>query len=151
MKNRIYIYLIFSLCLLAFAFASGCGKYIEQVAPPVILERFPASGAGPVSTAEALSIKFSKSMDTGQTSPAELLNKVKIGFDMTATATFYPTLTPEAAWSESDTKLTITNIFFIPVPGNVVHIISSKESFQDTNGNFLTEGIDLWNYTVEAD
>jgi hypothetical protein len=150
MKNKIFISLIFSLCILAFAFASGCGKYIAQISPPVILTRSPVLGAGGVASTEALWLKFSKSMDTGGTSVTEILSKVKIGIDMTATATFDPSLTPEATWSESDTKLTITNVIFVPVPGNVVHIISSKESFQDTNGNFLGEGIDLWNYTLEA-
>ncbi len=150
MTKKLYIFLTFALCLFSFAAISGCGKYITQYSAPVIIERYPVSGAGGIGSYETLWVKFSKSMDTNGSSIAELLSKIKFAADMTATATFYPDPTPEAVWSESDSKLTITNIFFIANPGNSIHVQSSKEAFQDVNGQYLTENANLWNYTLSG-
>jgi hypothetical protein len=53
-------------------------------------------------------------------------------------------------WSENDTKLSFLNIFFVAAPGNRIHIQSSKEAFQDVNGQYLTENADLWNFTLSG-
>jgi hypothetical protein len=42
----------------------------------------------------------------------------------------------------------MTNFFFIANPGNKVHFQTSKEAFQDINGQFVTENADLLNYTL---
>ncbi len=150
MTKKIYILLTFTLCLFAFIMISGCGKYITQYSAPVIISRYPVAGAGGIGTTETLWIKFSKSMDTNGSSVSDLLSKIKVAADMTATVTFYPDLTPEAVWSESDSRLTVTNLFFVAFPGNRMHIQSSKEAFQDVNGQYLTENADLWDFTLSG-
>jgi hypothetical protein len=149
MNKKIYFFLTFALCLLTFSFISGCGKYMAQYSPPVIIERYPVAGAGGVGTFETIWVKFSKSMDTsGLTSIESVGSKIKFASDMTATVTFYPYATAEVIWSDDDTKLTFANIFFIANPGNRIHIQTSKEAFQDVNGQYLTENADLWNFTL---
>lgn len=150
MTKKIYTFLAFALCLFTFSFILGCGKYITQYSAPVIIERFPVSGIGGIGSSETLWIKFSKSMDTNSSSISDFINKIKIAPDMTATVTFYPFPSPEATWSEDDSKLTITNVFFVSNPGNRIHIQSSREAFQDVNGLFLTENADLWNFTLSG-
>jgi hypothetical protein len=150
MTKKIYLFLTFALCLLAFAVISGCGKYAAQYSAPVIIERYPVAGAGGIGSAETLWLKFSKSMDTNGSSIAEMINKIKFAADMTAVMTFEPGVTPEVAWSEDNTKLTLTKIFFIADPGNRIHIQSSREAFEDENGQFLTENADLWNFTLSG-
>jgi hypothetical protein len=150
MTKKIYIFLTFALCLFTFFMISGCGKYITQYSAPVIIERYPVAGTGGIGSSETLWIKFSKSMDTNSSSIADFINKIKIAPDMTATVTFYPFPSPEATWSEDDSKLTITNVFFVANPGNRIHIQSSKEAFQDVNGQYLTENADLWNFTLSG-
>ena len=46
--------------------------------------------------------------------------------------------------------LTLTNIFFVADPGNRIHIQSSKEAFEDVNGQYITENADLWNFTLSG-
>ena len=151
MNKNIFLFLTFTLLVLSFAVISGCGKYMAQYSAPVILERSPAEGAGDIGTTETLWIKFSKSMDTSGTASIEnMITKIKYATDMTATVTFYPDITPEVTWSDNDTKLTITNVFFVADPGNTIHIQSSKEGFQDINGQYLTENADLWNFTLSG-
>jgi hypothetical protein len=148
MNKNIFLFLTLVLLALSFTVISGCGKYMAQYSAPVIIERFPAAGAGGVGSGETLWVKFSKSMDTSGFSVSEIGSKIKFPVDMTATATFYPDITPEMTWSDDDTKLTMSNFFFIANPGNKVHFQTSKEAFQDTNGQFVTENADLLNYTL---
>jgi len=150
MSNKIYILLAFSLVLLTFAAISGCGRYAAQYSAPVVLERYPPAGTGGIGTTETLWVKFSKSMDTSGFSTVEIWNKIKHATDMTATHEFYPDATPEVIWSDDDTKLTMTNFFFIANPGNRVHFQTSKEAFQDTNGQYITENANLWNFTLSG-
>jgi len=151
MNKKTYALLAFGLCLLAFAFISGCGKYATQYSAPVIIERFPVAGAGGVGTNETMWIKFSKSMDTtGLTSIDSLASKIKFSSDMTATVTFYPDATPEVIWSDDDTKMTFTNIFFVANAGSRIHYQASMEAFQDRNGLYLAESTDLWNFTLSG-
>jgi len=97
-------------------------------------------------------LKFSKTMDTSGTSFDQFMTKMKFGDNMTATATIYPELTPETSWAENDSKLIITNIFFLGTPtSNEVQIISSKEALVDVNGLYIPENTVLWSYTVESD
>jgi len=148
MNKNIFLLLTFTLLISSFAVISGCGKYAAQYSAPVIIERYPAAGAGGRGSGETLWVKFSKSMDTSGFSTSEIGSKIKFPIDMTATATFYPDITPEIIWSDDDTVLTMTNFFFIANPGNRVHIQASKEAIQDKNGQFLTENADLFNYTL---
>jgi hypothetical protein len=148
MNKNVFLFLTFTLLVLTFAVTSGCGKYMAQYSAPVILERYPVLGVGGVGSGETLWVKFSKSMDTSGFSLAEIGSKIKFPIDMTATATFYPDITPEMTWSDDDTKLTMANFFFIANPGNRVHMQASKEAIQDTNGQYLTENADLFNYTL---
>lgn len=145
-NNKSYVSLIILLCIISILFIFGCGKYMAQYSAPVIIDRYPALGAGGIGSGETLWVKFSKSMDTSGTSISDIGNKIK--FAPTVTATFYPDVTPEIIWSDDDTKMTMTNFFFIANPGNSVHIQASKEAFQDTNGQYLTENADLLNYTL---
>lgn len=150
MTKKLYIFLTCALCFLTFSIISGCGKYATQYSAPVIIERYPVAGAGGIGSTEAIWVKFSKSMDTNGSSIADIANKIKFAADTTATVTFYAYPTPEAVWSEDDSKLTITNFFFIANPGNRIHIQASKEAFQDVNGLYLTENADLWNFTLSG-
>jgi hypothetical protein len=151
MKREIYTLLIVVICISSLAFINGCGKYIAQYSAPVILESFPAAGAGGIGTNETLWVKFSKSMDTtGLTSTDALANRIKFASDNTATVTFEPGITPEVVWSDDDTKLSLVNFFFTAAPGNTIHFQSSREAFQDVNGLFLSENADLWNFTLSG-
>jgi hypothetical protein len=150
MNKNIFLLLTFILCVSSFAVISGCGKYAAQYSAPVIIEHYPAVGAGGRGSGETLWVKFSKSMDTSGFSTSEIGSKIKFPIDMTATATFYPDITPEITWSDDDTVLTMTNFFFIANPGNRVHIQASKEAIQDVNGQYLTENADLWNFTLSG-
>jgi hypothetical protein len=149
MNKKTYTFLAFALCLLTFAFISGCGKYATQYSAPVIIERYPVAGTGGVGTTETMWIKFSKSMDTsGLTSIDSLATKIKYVSDMTATVTFYPDATPEVIWSDDDTIMTFINLFFIANTGSRIHLQASLEAFQDRNGLYLAENADLWNFTL---
>ena len=151
MSKNIFLFLTLALLVSTFAVISGCGKYAAQYSAPVILERHPPSGTGGIGTTETLWIKFSKSVDTSGTSSIEnMIAKIKYATDMTATVTFCAGLTPEATWSDNDTELTLTNIFFVADPGNRIHIQSSKEAFEDVNGQYITENADLWNFTLSG-
>jgi hypothetical protein len=149
MNNKIYIFLIFSFILLTFAFNSGCGKYITQYSAPVIIDRYPANGATGVASGETIWVKFSKTMNENNMTLSELGQKMKAATDMTAVATFYPELTPEVTWVEDNTKLVVTNVFFVGTTDDIVHLISSKDAFVDTNGLFLQEDAVLWNYKLQ--
>jgi len=152
MNKNIYLFLTFTLLILTFAVTSGCGKYMAQYSAPTIISRNPVIGAGNVASGEPLWLKFSKTMDTSGTSFDQFMTKMKFGDNMTATATIYPELTPEASWAENDSKLIITNIFFLGTPtSNEVQIISSKEALMDVNGLYIPENTVLWSYTVESD
>ena len=134
MNKNIYIFLTLLLLVSSFAVISGCGKYMAQYSAPVIIERYPALGAGGVGSGETLWVKFSKSMDTSGFSISEIGSKIKSPIDMTATVEFYPDVTPEMKWSDDDTKLTMKNFFMIANPGNKVHFQTSREAFQDKIG-----------------
>jgi hypothetical protein len=151
MKKKIYILLIVVFCISSLAFIFGCGKYAAQYSAPVILERFPVAGAGGIGTTETLWIKFSKSMDTsGLTSIDALATKIKFATDNTAAVTFVPGTTPEVVWSEGDSKFSLVNLYFTADPGSKIHFQSSREAFQDVNGQFLTENAELWNFTLSG-
>jgi len=151
MNKNIFLLLTLALLVSTFTVISGCGKYAAQYSAPVILERHPPAGTGDIGTTETLWIEFSKSMDTSGTSSIEnMIAKIKYATDMTATVTFCAGLTPEATWSDNDTELTLTNIFFVADPGNRIHIQSSKEAFEDVNGQYITENADLWNFTLSG-
>jgi len=151
MNKNIFLLLTLALLISTFAVISGCGKYAAQYTAPLILERFPAAGAGGIGTTETLWIKFSKSMDTtGISSISAFASKIKFATDISAVVTSEPGITPEVVWSENDTKLSFVNLFFIANPGNRIHFISSQEAFQDANGQYLTENADLWNFTLSG-
>ena len=151
MNKNIFLFLTFTLLVLTFAVTSGCGKYASQYSAPVIIERSPANGEGGIGTTETLWIKFSKSMDTTDISSiSAFASKIKFATDISAVVTSEPGVTPEVVWSENDTKLSLVNFFFIANPGNRIHFISSKEAFQDVNGQYLTENADLWNFTLSG-
>ena len=150
MNNKKYIFLTFALCLLAFYFASGCGRYVTQYSAPVVISRNPALDAGSIPTNESIWVKFSKAIDAGSIDMNTLMNKIKFAADCTAVATFDPLVSPEAKWEEDNTKLTILNVSFVSLEsGARVHILASKEAFQDMNGLYLIEGADLWSYTIQ--
>ncbi len=150
MDNKKYIFLIFSIFILTFAFVSGCGRYVVQYTAPVILSSSPASGATNVPSDETLSIQFSKSMDSANTDINGLMTKIKVASDMTATVTFDASTTPEAVWNGDFTVLTIMNIRFVSAEAAArVHIVASWEAFIDRNGLYLPENTELWNYTLQ--
>lgn len=150
MSNKAYISLTFAFLLFTFAFNFGCGKYITQYSAPMIISRYPVNGASGVGSAETLWIKFSKSMDMENTNLEALLMMVKFANDMTAVATFEPLLTPEAIWSDNSSKLTVKNVIFTSIEaGARVHIMASREAFQDMNGLYLPENTNLFNYTLQ--
>ena len=147
-NNKIYIFLIFSFIFFTFTFNSGCGKYVTQYSAPVIINRYPANGATGVASGETIWVKFSKTMNENNMTLSELEQKIKLA--TTATTTFYPELTPEVVWLEENTKLVLTNVFFVGTTTEaVVHLISSKDAFEDTNGLFLQEDAVLWNYQLQ--
>jgi hypothetical protein len=149
MNNKIYLFHIFALCLLTFAFTSGCGKYIQQYSAPYIVASSPAIGATGVASGERLWVKFNKNMDGVAISISTLGRRIAFSPLMTATANYYPDLTPEVFWTESNTILNITHIFFISGEGgNRVYVIASREAFTDSNGLFLPENTKMWDYTL---
>jgi hypothetical protein len=150
MKSKQYLLYILLLSIFSFCFSSGCGRYFSQYSPPVILSRYPALNAGGVGSGETIWVKFSKSIDTAGFTIGNLFGRVKVADDMTASPELFATPTAEMTWSNSDTQLTISNVFFIANPGNKVHILSSREAFTDTDGQMLTENAILWDYTLSG-
>jgi len=150
MNNKTYVFLTFALLLFSFTFVSGCGKYVAQYSAPVVISRYPVNGASGIGSHETIWLKFSKSADENNMNISQLGSKIKWAGDMMATATFEPSLTPEAVWSEDNTKLTIKNVYFTSIEaGARVHITASREAFQDVNGLYLQENANLWNYTLQ--
>lgn len=150
MNKKIYFFLIFALLFLTFAFTSGCGKYAAQYSAPVILSRFPTDEAADVSSRETIWVIFSKSMNADNASYEALLAMISFAGNMNAIATSEQPLTPEAVWSENSTKLTIRNVIFTSTEaGARVHMIASREAFEDMNGLYLQEDANLWNYTLQ--
>lgn len=142
--------LIIGLCAASFTLASGCGRYLTQYSPPTIISTNPTLEAVEISSGEVLWLKFSKSMNESDMDINTFLGKIKIASDMSAVPTTEPLLTPEAVWSSNNTVLTVNNVFLISADANGrVHILSSREAFQDKNGLFLPENTDLWNYTLQ--
>ena len=151
MNNKIYIFLTIVLCLFAFSFIFGCGKYVTQYSAPVIISRYPPIGAALMGSAEVLRVKFSKHMNENNWISEEVASKIYAAADSNATPEIFPELTVEAIWSEDNTKLSVYNIFFSGSAANyVVHLVSSKEAFSDVNGLFLPENTTLWSYTLEV-
>lgn len=150
MKNKIFNFLVFALLFLTFGFICGCGKYFTQYSAPTIISRSPVIGATLVPSHEVLWLKFNKTMDINNLDLSQLVSKVRSANDMNAVITIDATLTPEAAWEEDNTKLIISNVFFTSIESAArVHLIASKEAFEDNNGLYLQENADLWNYTLE--
>lgn len=150
MSNRTYLIFIISVSMFTLISMSGCGKYFEQYSSPLILSRYPALGATNVPTNEIIWVKFSKRMDTFGTTIEALLAKVLFAADNSAQSGLDPSATPEAKWSENNTKLTITNVFFVSTEAAArVHILATKEGFEDLSGLYIQEHTTLWNYLLE--
>jgi hypothetical protein len=150
MSDKKDIFLTFALLFFTFTFVPGCGRYITQYSAPTIISRSPAIDATLVSSHEVIWLKFSKIMDINNLDLSQLQSIIKSADDMNAVITTDAVLTPEAVWVEDNTKLVVTNVIFTSIEGAArVHLIASKEGFGDTNGLFLQENTDLWNYTLE--
>ena len=151
MDNKRYLFLIFAFLLLAFAFISGCGKYLSQYNAPTIISRYPELDAVGIGSSESIWLKFSKPMDTAAIASAEdLATKMANASNMTATIKILPGITPELIWSEDNSTLTISKIFFAASPESKVHIVLSKEALADVNGLFLPEKAELWDFTLSG-
>ena len=149
MNKLKYNLIIFAIFIFTFAFVSGCGRYVKQYSAPVVIANSPAMGQTGVASDAALSVTFSKSMNTTNMGWPDIISKLKYAADMTATATMPAGVTPEVVWSNSDSTVTITNITFVATPDHHVHIVASREAFMDVNGLFIPENTDLWNYNLQ--
>jgi hypothetical protein len=148
MNTKTFSLLLVTLAFICIFFNFGCGKYLVQYSAPDILSISPTIDATGIASNEQLWIKFSKAMDPGDITMSGLGKRFIWASDMTATTTFFAELTPEAYWTEENTKLILNNIFFINSPGTHVHIIASLEGFSDTDGKFLPEGTSMWKYDL---
>jgi hypothetical protein len=126
----------------------GCGKYVEQYSAPTIISSYPALNGISSISGETIWVKFSKKMDTEGYNLANIQSKFKFAPDMTAVSTTYPELTPEVYWTEDDSKLVVSNFFFLITGDAKVHITASLEAIKTVSGQYINENSDLWLFTV---
>ncbi|MCX5750512.1 MAG: Ig-like domain-containing protein [Candidatus Saganbacteria bacterium] len=146
-KKSLLISVLFLCLIYIFILITGCGIVNKETPVTQSLEistHSPAIGATGIASTASISITFNRSVNTPESNGA-----ITIGASHTAGS---PEGSIVSTWSNENKTLTISGITgWSSGAARVVNIISnSTEAFKDYLGNKLTNGTELWRYTLAS-